>query len=549
MANTSDAPSTASSLLSSTTTTPFSNPTSTTYSTEGYTFNYSDLANFAGYSLDELNHTGLWIDVWNGTEVADNVTERLNATVLIPGGYCDEWEAAQHKLFQAANIFFMVAFLVPRSFKASVLALRTFLTAGFMLAALWAGITICALDAMLWCLILGLLNGIHSLILACRFLPPALSPELAELYLKLFKPYKVSKKHFQELAKEARILKLDAGQTYATEGITPADERLSILLRGQLNVTCDGTHLHHVRAYQFVDSPEWEATHENIDDVFQVTIRAEESSTYICWTRLKLLRVLRHRPLLKVVLNTLIGKDITSKLYALNEQLADVSTVSENTRSNPYRGVARSLSVDAVNTETAGRVRSTTWKAQRRHSNPRSDRSSPARYSHQYWAPVVANHFPPTSPFTQGQNLGYSLLPQGVQFSPPRRGPLMSHPPLTRQRSGGAGGDYTLLPQTPKLDRKRSKKGTREVTFETPPRRGFENLKKQVKFKKGFSLLEHSPPRRRFWWHPGKQTRDGGRRGGLLADRQAPTSGPSSSSMSIRTYQDDPDVEETTLWF
>ena len=117
--------------------------------------------------------------------------------------------------------------------QASVLALRTFLTAGFMLAALWAGITICALDAMLWCLALGLLNGIHSLILACRFLPPALSPELAELYLKLFKPYKVSKKHFQELAKEARILKLDSGQTYATEGVTPADERLSILLRGK----------------------------------------------------------------------------------------------------------------------------------------------------------------------------------------------------------------------------------------------------------------------------------------------------------------------------
>ncbi|XP_031837830.1 popeye domain-containing protein 1-like [Nomia melanderi] len=468
MANTTDAPSPASSLLSSTTTTPFSSPTSTSYSTEGYTFNYSGLPSLGGYSLEDLNYTELWADVWNSTE-ASNVTERLNTTVLSSGGgYCDEWEAAQHKLFQAANLFFAAAFLVPRSFKASVLALRTFLTAGFMLAALWAGITICALDAMLWCLALGLLNGIHSLILACRFLPPALSPELAELYLKLFKPYKVSKKHFQELAKEARILKLDSGQTYATEGVTPADARLSILLRGKLKVTCDGTHLHYIKAYQFVDSPEWEAMQENIDDVFQVTIRAEESSTYICWTRLKLLRVLRHRPLLKVVLNTLIGKDITSKLYALNEQLAGVAAASETTTSNPYRGVARSLSVDAVNTETAGRVRSTTWKAQRRHSNPRSDRSSPSRYSHQYWAPVVANHFPPTSPFTQGQNLGYSLLPQGVQFSPPSRVPLLSHQPLTRQRSGGTSGDYTLLPQTPKLERKRSKKGTREVTFETP---------------------------------------------------------------------------------
>lgn len=113
--------------------------------------------------------------------------------------------------------------------------------------------------------------------------------------------------------------------------------------------------------------------HENIDDVFQVTIQAEESSTYICWTRQKLLRVLRHRPLLKIVLNTLIGKDITSKLYALNEQLAGVATASENATSNPYRGVSRSLSVDAVNTETAGKVRSTNWKVQRMISNSRND--------------------------------------------------------------------------------------------------------------------------------------------------------------------------------
>ncbi|XP_020279164.1 blood vessel epicardial substance-like isoform X1 [Pseudomyrmex gracilis] len=463
MANATDSSATAASnLLSSSTTTSFTTSTSAaTYSTEDYTLNYSSLPGLGGYSLNDFNYTALWLDVWNSTEI-NNVTEKLNATVLISGGYCVEWEAAQHKLFQAANLFFAAAFLVPRWFKASVLALRTFLTAGFMLAALWAGITICALDAMLWCLALGLLNGIHSLILACRFLPPALSPELAELYLKLFKPYKVSKKHFQELAKEARILKLDSDQTYATEGVTPADKKLSILLRGKLNVTCDGTHLHYIRAYQFVDSPEWEAMHESDADVFQVTIRAEEPSTYICWTRMKLLRVLRHRPLLKVVLHTLIGKDITSKLYALNEQLAGVATTSENAPSIPYRGVSRSLSVDAVNTETAGRIRSTNWKVQKQYNQQRNDKNSPSRYSHQYWAPVVANHFPPTSPFIQSQNLGYSLLPQGVQFSPPPRAPA------TRQRSGDAGGDYTLLPLTPKLERKRSKKGTREVTFETP---------------------------------------------------------------------------------
>ncbi|XP_071625705.1 popeye domain-containing protein 1-like isoform X3 [Temnothorax longispinosus] len=373
MANTTDSPATAGGSLLSSSTTPF--PTSSTstasYSNESYTFNYSGLPNLGGYSLDDFNYTELWLDVWNGTEVS-NVTERLNATVLSPGSYCNEWEANQSKLFQAANIFFAAAFLVPRSLKASIFALRSLLTLGFMLAALWAGSTICALDAMLWCLALGLVNGIHSLILACQFLPPALNPELAELYLKVFAPYKVNKQHFQELAKEARILKLDSDQTYATEGVTPADTKLSVLLRGKLRVTCDGTHLHYIRAYQFVDSLEWEATHEHDADVFQVTIRAEEP------------------------------------------------------------------------------------------------KNSPARHSHQYWTPVVANHFPPTSPFIQSQNLGYSLLPQGVQFSPPPRVPVPTHAPVVRQRSGGAGGDYTLLPQTPKLERKRSKKGTREVTFETP---------------------------------------------------------------------------------
>lgn len=104
MANTTDAPSPASSLLSSTTTTPFTSPTSTSYSTEGYTFNYSGLPSLGGYSLEDLNYTELWVDVWNSTE-ASNVTERLNTTVLSSGaGYCDEWEAAQHKLFQVNSL-------------------------------------------------------------------------------------------------------------------------------------------------------------------------------------------------------------------------------------------------------------------------------------------------------------------------------------------------------------------------------------------------------------------------------------------------------------
>lgn len=66
-----------------------------------------------------------------------------------------------------------------------------------------------------------------------RFLPPALSLELTDLYLKLFKPLKVNKKHFQELTREARVVRLEPGEAYALEEVTPADERLSILLKGK----------------------------------------------------------------------------------------------------------------------------------------------------------------------------------------------------------------------------------------------------------------------------------------------------------------------------
>lgn len=43
----------------------------------------------------------------------------------------------------------------------------------------------------------------------------------------------MNKKHFQELTREARIVRLDPGEAYAVEEVTPADERLSILLKGK----------------------------------------------------------------------------------------------------------------------------------------------------------------------------------------------------------------------------------------------------------------------------------------------------------------------------
>lgn len=81
------------------------------------------------------------------------------------------------------------------------------------------------------------------------------------------------------------------------------------VIASRLKVSCEQTLLHHIHAHQFIDSPEWEANHEQSDDVFQVTIVAEDSCTYLCWPRMRLERVLRHRPMLKIVLDNLIGKN------------------------------------------------------------------------------------------------------------------------------------------------------------------------------------------------------------------------------------------------
>jgi hypothetical protein len=45
---------------------------------------------------------------------------------------------------------------------------------------------------------------------------------------------------------------------------------LSVIWFARLRVTCDDMHLHYIQPHQFIDSPEWEANHDNSDDVFQV---------------------------------------------------------------------------------------------------------------------------------------------------------------------------------------------------------------------------------------------------------------------------------------
>ncbi|XP_017773183.1 PREDICTED: blood vessel epicardial substance-B-like [Nicrophorus vespilloides] len=371
--------------------------------------NYTSL--YASGLLFDPNGTMPWngsdlFNITNSTDLDYDYQMVSNGTDIVPGeiwSFCKDWTPTQHNLYQTANFLLAAAFLIPGSFKQSVLLVRALLSLGYLLLTSWAGSEVCSPDLVLWTSLLLILNLTHTCILTWRFLPPTLTLELTELYLKVFSPLRVSKKHFKELVREAHVVILERGDIYAVEDVSPADERLSILLKGKLRVTCDDTHLHFITTHQFVDSPEWEANHEQSDDVFQVTITAEEDCVYLCWPRMRLERVLRHRPMLKTILDCIIGKDITQKLYSLNEHLSGLDIEREKSKRDEIwaKTHIRSMSMDAVDTGTTGFVRSSYYKdVQRKHSLNSSLTGSIKGLHAQCWIPVVANHFPAVSPFT-----------------------------------------------------------------------------------------------------------------------------------------------------
>jgi hypothetical protein len=77
------------------------------------------------------------------------------------------------------------------------------------------------------------------------------------------------------------------------------------------------------------------------------------------------------------------GKDITHKLYSLNEHLGamanDLAARALGRPPDHWRSINRSLSVDAVHTGTRGHVRSVAWRSQqqRRTSATYSDSKLP----------------------------------------------------------------------------------------------------------------------------------------------------------------------------
>ncbi|KAF2885812.1 hypothetical protein ILUMI_20354 [Ignelater luminosus] len=252
-------------------------------------------------------------------------TEDRNLNYTIPSDswwpWCDYWKDPQHLLFQLANTCFAVAYASTCS-KKGVLFMHCWLIIGLMLFSTWAWNVICAPDVFTWNFAFMLLNMAQVFHILYQLRPVKFDPELEEVYHNLFYPFKVTRLQFKRMVSSefAQIMSLHAGEAYAMQNLTRTD-RLGLLLSGKVNALCDNQFLHPILPCEFLDSPEFESSRNTIDDKFKVSIVAASSCRYVFWQRSALEYLFVKETYLATVLTTLIAKDITTKLYAMNNKI------------------------------------------------------------------------------------------------------------------------------------------------------------------------------------------------------------------------------------
>ncbi|XP_075232417.1 popeye domain-containing protein 3-like isoform X1 [Lycorma delicatula] len=271
-------------------------------------------------------------------------------------GWCDIWRNPQHVLFQLANTCFLISYAVPTN-RYGILFMHSLLIIGFMLFSVWAWTIVCAPDVFIWNLCFTFLNAFQLVFVVYQMRPVKFDPELEEVYHTLFRPFKVSRMQFKKLVGTdfAQIMSLHAGEAYAMQNLTRTD-RLGLLLTGKVNVLSDQQFLHPILPCEFLDSPEFESR-ANMDDKFKVSIVAATSCRYVYWQRTALEYLFVKETYLATVMSTLVARDITTKLYAMNNKI-----VTE-------KGLHLDIRLPSVTSSlTSSDRKSPSFKALKRHS-------------------------------------------------------------------------------------------------------------------------------------------------------------------------------------
>nr|XP_060609085.1 blood vessel epicardial substance-like isoform X3 [Anolis sagrei ordinatus] len=268
--------------------------------------------NFKTSTMDAISVTGMPLS--SLPDLRNATTMPLNETA------CEHWREIHHLVFHMANICFAVGLVIPTTYHLHMIVLRALLTIGCAFFIIWATLFRCALDVMIWNIAFLVVNLLHFLYLLYKRRPIKIDKELSSLYKRMFEPLHVPPELFQRLTGQfCNIQTLKTGQAYASEDKTSVDDRLSILLKGKMKVSYRGHFLHNIYPCAFIDSPEYRSTQMNRGEKFQVSITADDNCKFLCWSRERLAYFLESESFLFEIFKHLIGKDITNKLYSLND--------------------------------------------------------------------------------------------------------------------------------------------------------------------------------------------------------------------------------------
>ena len=159
----------------------------------------------------------------------------------------------------------------------------------------------------------------------------------------------------------------EVGSTWCREeeGLS---EGLALLLSGRLAVRSAGCLLHKIEENHFLQSIEWSARKQDSQlDHYQVEIAVEEGPCSILHLNPYWLdQIFETRPDLKLILECVIGKDISLKLYMMNKMIGDTEVSVKKEKAPESKICKKSSSMDAINTGWRGIVRSHFWSDQGR---------------------------------------------------------------------------------------------------------------------------------------------------------------------------------------
>ena len=190
----------------------------------------------------------------------------------------------------------------------------------------------------------------------------------------------------------------EVGSTWCQEGETLGDG-LAVLLSGRLAVRSAGCLLHKIEENYFLQSIEWSARKQESQlDVYQVEIAVEEAPCSILHLNPYWLdQIFETRPDLKLILESVIGKDISLKLYMMNKMIGDTDVSLKKEKVPEPKMWKKSSSMDAINTGWRGVVRSHFWSDQRMGElavtqfNPDIDQANKADSPHKLQWPYNTN--------------------------------------------------------------------------------------------------------------------------------------------------------------